>query len=132
MTYDHVLNLRCSTDEGLKAGAHLSDVLFDPKLAFSQETEAAPLNVAFKTNLWYYPWYESEGNEYRRLRFNQSMNGSRHAVGSDAILEGRCCLVNFPEMPLSLSLSLLQASTGRALKIMLLSSTWAEELEANP
>jgi hypothetical protein len=90
--------MNCSTDEGLKSGAYISDVLRDPKVAFSQETEESPLNVAFKTNLGYFPWYESKGNEYRHLRFDLAMDGSKHATRADAILEGTSCATIFFSM----------------------------------
>jgi hypothetical protein len=87
-----------STDEGLKSAAYLSDVLRDPKVAFSEETEEAPMNAAFKTSLRAFPWYESEGNEYRHLRFNLAMDGSKHATRVDAILDGICHVFRFSHM----------------------------------
>jgi hypothetical protein len=93
LSCDHALNAECSTDEGLKSAACLSDVLLSPKSALSQEPEGAPFNVAFDTDVWYYSWYDIEGHEYRQTRFNQAMNGSKSAVGADAILEGMHCIV---------------------------------------
>ena len=79
-----------STDEGLKSSAYLSDTIFDPKLAFSQEPTETALNTAFKTDLSFYPWYEATGNEHRRLRFNLGMDGSKNATNPNVILEGTC------------------------------------------
>lgn len=62
--------------------------MFDPKLAFSEEPNEAALQVAFKTSLPLWGWYESEGNEYRFQRFSIGMEGSKRAAPPNAILEG--------------------------------------------
>jgi hypothetical protein len=116
----------------LKSGAYLSDALLSPKLAFSQEPGEAPFNVAFNTDVWFYPWYDIKGHEYRQTRFNQAMNGFKIAAGANAILEGIRCVINDSNTLASLQLSsLLQALTGRVSKRALSSWMWAAELAAS-
>ena len=88
MTQPTITHCFLRSDESMKAGAYLQDVLLDPKLAFSEEPNETPLNVAFKTTLPKFEWYEAKGNEHLLLRFGVAMEGSKQAYSPNAILEG--------------------------------------------
>ena len=81
----HVEN---STDECLKSGAYIEDTIFDPARAFSAEPNESPLNVAFKTDLTIWEWYETPSNKRRLHRFSVAMEGSRQAASPNEILNG--------------------------------------------
>jgi hypothetical protein len=65
-------------------------VLFDPKLGKSQEPTETAWNLAFKTDLNVWEWYELPGNEDRLRRFGMAMAVAKKAQPPTAILEGTC------------------------------------------
>lgn len=72
----------------MKASSFLQDTLFDRQLASSQEPNETAFNMAFKTKLPIFEWFEEKANEARRLRFGIAMAGAKHAASPTAILEG--------------------------------------------
>ena len=73
----------------MKAGSYLQDYLLDPKTAFSEEPNGTPFNLAFKTDLPKFDWFETKGNEHRLMRFGIAMEGSRQTSHPNVILEGK-------------------------------------------
>lgn len=59
-----------SADEALKTSAHFSEFVQNPGQA------AAAFNIAHKTDLKMWDWYEIPGNEWRSRRFTVVMKGA--------------------------------------------------------
>lgn len=72
----------------MKGSSYLTESLLDPKTAMSQEPNEVALNLAFKTDLPIWEWFEAKGNEHRLLRFGIAMEGGKRAASLTAILEG--------------------------------------------
>lgn len=84
----YLLNI-CSTDEAMKAAAYMIDAMFDPEYAKSGEPNKTALNLAYKTDLPAFEWFEALGNEQRRSRFGITMDASRRATPPDVTLHGQ-------------------------------------------
>ena len=48
----------------------------------------SPHNFVFKTNLPFYPWLETPGNEHRLARFGHAMNGTRFWEVEENVVTG--------------------------------------------
>ena len=72
----------------MKAAAHLKDVLLDPELSFSQEPTETAFNVAIRTELPAWDWFDLEENNFQRIRFGVAMEGSKQAASPIILLEG--------------------------------------------
>ena len=77
-----------STDEGLKSAGYMTEAILNKFFAKTDEPNETALNIAFKTDLPAFEWYETPGNEYRLLRFNITMDASRRFVPSEATTDG--------------------------------------------
>ncbi|EKM53055.1 uncharacterized protein PHACADRAFT_210782 [Phanerochaete carnosa HHB-10118-sp] len=87
-TLGQVAGVEYGTDEGLKAGGYLRDMLLDLKIAKSQEPNETALSLAFNTKLDAWEWYELKDNKHRLQRFSIALEGAKQAGPRNAILEG--------------------------------------------
>ena len=72
----------------MKSSSYLTESLLDPKTAMSQEPHEVAFNLAFKTDLPIWEWFEAKGNEHRLLRFGIAMEGGKRVASPTAILKG--------------------------------------------
>lgn len=77
-----------STDECLKAASYMADAMFDPLYAQSGEPTKTALNLAFKTDLPVFDWFDTPGNEDRLSRFGITMDAARRVSAPEAVLHG--------------------------------------------
>ena len=77
----------------MKAASYLQEALLDPAYVNSEEPTETAFNLAFKTDLSLWDWFELSANEKRRVRFGIAMEGSKQAVPPTAILEGKSDMV---------------------------------------
>ncbi|TFY59839.1 hypothetical protein EVG20_g7638 [Dentipellis fragilis] len=75
-------------DESFKASAYLPDVILDPVTSHSYDPKKTAINKAFNSDLDYFSWYETPGNESRVMRFGHAMNGSKAFTSNNAIVGG--------------------------------------------
>ncbi|KAA1472201.1 O-methyltransferase [Dentipellis sp. KUC8613] len=75
-------------DESFKAAAYLADVISNPEISHSYESNKSAANKAFNTDLDLFSWFETPGNEHRIRRIGHAMNGSQALSPPNAILEG--------------------------------------------
>ena len=102
LTYHHrgdeaIKFCACLTDWGLPdlTPTDAIDVNYALKSSSDQgevkpdKTWVAPFNLAFNTQLGYFPWLELPGNEARFNRFGHAMTGTRQWETKNFILQGR-------------------------------------------
>ncbi|KAF9016933.1 O-methyltransferase [Hymenopellis radicata] len=80
-----VLNM--NGDEIAKASTYICES-FTNANRHSDEPYHSPFNLAFKTDLPLFPYYESPGNEFRLARFGMGMKGTTQMEPEDVILRG--------------------------------------------
>lgn len=66
----------------------LPALLADPKLRMSEEPTETPFNLAFKTKLNLFEWFDEPEQDYRRRRFGVAMQGVAGMFPPDAVLNG--------------------------------------------
>ncbi|KAI0346013.1 S-adenosyl-L-methionine-dependent methyltransferase [Trametopsis cervina] len=76
------------TDEVFKASPFLTEVLTDANLSHSGEPNQTAFNLAFKTNLPGFVWFESPENDYRLNRFAVGMDGIHKMLPPDVLFNG--------------------------------------------
>ncbi|KAF8917304.1 O-methyltransferase [Mucidula mucida] len=77
-----------SADEISKSASYIPENFLDPKHRHSDEPNHSPFNLAFKTDLPLFPFYEAPGNEARLVRFGIGMSGTTRTEPEDGILRG--------------------------------------------
>ncbi|KZO93897.1 S-adenosyl-L-methionine-dependent methyltransferase [Calocera viscosa TUFC12733] len=75
-------------DEMSKSGAYAWEALSDPKTAFSEEPEDAPLSRAFGTHITFWDWMEEPEQVNRLARFGVAMRAWQNTLPADAMLHG--------------------------------------------
>ena len=94
--------MSCLTEWALpnKRSLHRTDTNFDYRAAPPEDKSAsisaggqiiryvAPFNLAFNTQLGYFPWLELPENEDRFVRFGHAMTGTRQWEIKNQILQG--------------------------------------------
>ncbi|KAF8990766.1 O-methyltransferase [Cyathus striatus] len=76
------------TDEVVKGAAYLTETLTDPKTAYSVEPNETPWNIAYKTDIPLFAWYDKPENEMHQKRFSAAQAGTTKMEPADAILTG--------------------------------------------
>ena len=99
--------ISCLTEWALpdKRSLRRTDVNFDYRAAQPEDKSAAgapegqvtryvaPFNLAFNTQLGYFPWLELPENEDRFVRFGHAMTGTRQWEIKNQILQGATSLL---------------------------------------
>ncbi|KZT58691.1 S-adenosyl-L-methionine-dependent methyltransferase [Calocera cornea HHB12733] len=75
-------------DECAKSGVYTWEALSDPKTAFSEETEDAPLSRAFGKQAAFWDWVEEPEQVNRLARFGVAMRAWQNTLPADAMLHG--------------------------------------------
>jgi hypothetical protein len=77
-----------SADECFKAAAFMPNFFADSQMMLSDEPNATPFNMAFKTPAHLFDFYAQPENEFRHLRFGAAMAGTVKLFPPDHILRG--------------------------------------------
>ncbi|KAJ7658710.1 hypothetical protein DFH06DRAFT_1407161 [Mycena polygramma] len=76
------------TDEAFKGSSYLSETFTDPATARRVKATDSPWNVATKTDVFLFDWYDLPKNEHRKTRFSFAMACSTKLEPPEAILAG--------------------------------------------
>ncbi|THG97673.1 hypothetical protein EW026_g4370 [Hermanssonia centrifuga] len=77
-----------ATDDAFKTSSFLTDALTDPKWTSSEEPNQTALNLAFKTDLTAFEWFELPENARRLRWFGLAMKANQEMTPQDEILGG--------------------------------------------
>ncbi|KAJ6568854.1 O-methyltransferase [Mycena capillaripes] len=76
------------TDEAFKGSAYLAETFIDPATAHSAKATDSPWNIATKTDIFLFDWYDLPENEHLKTRFSFAMACSTKLEPPEAILAG--------------------------------------------
>nr|GAT50375.1 predicted protein [Mycena chlorophos] len=76
------------TDESFKGAAYLSEAFTDPATAHSFEATHSPWNIAAKTDLHLFEYYQRPENARLKRRFSLAMEAATKLEPAEAILSG--------------------------------------------
>ncbi|KAH9925845.1 S-adenosyl-L-methionine-dependent methyltransferase [Epithele typhae] len=77
-----------ATDELMKFETGFTDWFLETGGTPTPEQPQTPFHYAMKTDLNYFAWLETPGNEHRLARFSHAMNGKRHWEVTKNVLTG--------------------------------------------
>ncbi|KAF5387657.1 hypothetical protein D9615_000594 [Tricholomella constricta] len=83
------------TDDVFKSSSHLGDVFSDASFCNSEDPAKTAFNLAFRTELPVFAWFDGPGNEARLHRFGIGMEGGSNMFPPQAVVEGT--LMTSPE-----------------------------------
>ncbi|KAI5119287.1 hypothetical protein M0805_008066 [Coniferiporia weirii] len=76
------------TTHAFKSSAYLTDTVLNPDLTNSFDVDKTPFNLAYRTNLPIWGWFEQPENKAELRLFSLAMEGGSKLIPQDVLLKG--------------------------------------------